>query len=126
NHACDANVAAMNDLFAPVAPAQVVPASPARFTASVTWTAANGDHGSGNLIPITAETKGFWFFEPSNIEVVVKVLDGRSVNGKFWFFIEPLPAEAYTVTVTDTLTGQQRQYSNTQGQTASFSDPSAF
>ena len=26
----------------------------------------------------------FWFFDPANVELAVKVLDGRPINGKFW------------------------------------------
>ncbi|HXO42065.1 MAG TPA: hypothetical protein VN999_11480, partial [Thermoanaerobaculia bacterium] len=29
----------------------------------------------------------FWFFDPSNVELTVKVLDGRAVNGHFWVFV---------------------------------------
>ena len=77
NHACDADVQAMADLFAPVPPAQIAPAPPARFRATLTWTKPNGDTGSGNLTTISTETKGFWFFSPDNVDLVFKVLDGR-------------------------------------------------
>jgi hypothetical protein len=125
NHACDASVNTMADLFAPVPPAQVVPAPPARFQAAVTWT-ANGTTGAGHLAYISADTKGFWFFSPENIEVVVKVVDGRAVNGKFWVFYGSLTAEQFTLTVTDTLTGAQKTYTNAPGQTSSGADTSAF
>jgi hypothetical protein len=126
NHACDANVATMSDLFAPVAPDQVVPAAPARFQAAVTWTAANGESKTANLAYISAQTRGFWFFSPDNIDVVVKVLDGRSVNGKFWVFYAPLTTEAFTLTVTDTLTGATQQYNNSAGNMTGGSDTRAF
>lgn len=126
NHACDADVTTMSDLFTPVPPAHVVPAPPARFTASVTWTKASGETGAGNLTNITAETKGFWFFSPDNIDLVVKVLDGRSDNGKFWVFFGSLTNVQFTLTVTDTVTGAQKTYTNTQGQMASHADTSAF
>jgi hypothetical protein len=126
NHACDADVMTMSDLFAPIPPAQVVPAPPARFRATVTWTAANGETGAGNLTNITAETKGFWFFSPDNIDLVVKVLDGRAVNGKFWVFYGSLTNVQYTLTVTDTLTGTQKTYTNAQGQMSSGADTGAF
>ena len=116
----------MSDLFAPVPPAQVVPAPPARFRATVTWTATNGETGAGNLTNITAETKGFWFFSPDNIDLVVKVLDGRSVNGKFWVFYGSLTNEQFTLTVTDTVTGAQKTYTNAQGQMSSAADTGAF
>ena len=126
NHACDAGVATMDDLFAPVPPDQVVPASPARFQATVSWTDSNGNARDGNLTVISTQTKGFWFFEPDNIDLVVKVLDGRSVNGKFWVFYAPLTNQAFTLTVTDTLTGAVRTYTNAAGQMQSGSDTKAF
>jgi len=126
NHACDANVAAMTDLFAPIPPEQVVPASPARFLATVTWTAPDGSAGSGNLTVISAETKGFWFFSSDNIDLVFKVLDGRAVNNKFWVFWGSLTNVQYTLTVTDTLTGAKKVYQNPQGQMTSGADTTAF
>jgi hypothetical protein len=126
NHACDANVATMSDLFAPVPPAQVVPAPPARFLATVIWKTKSGQTGSGNLTYISTETKGFWFFTPENIDLVVKVLDGRAVNGKFWVFYGSLTDTQFTLTVTDTLTGTTKTYTNPQGQTSSGVDTAAF
>jgi len=126
NHACDASVATMSDLFAPAAPAQVVPAPSARFLATVTWTAPNGQTGSGNLTYISAETKGFWFFSEGNVDLVVKILDARSVNGKFWVFYGSLTDVQFTLTVTDTFTGATKTYTNPQGQNSSGEDTSAF
>ena len=49
-----------------------------RFTLSVAWSAVSaGTSGAGQAIPLTADTGAFWFFQPSNIELVIKVLDGR-------------------------------------------------
>jgi len=125
NHACDASVAAMTDLFAPVPPAQVTPASPARFLSTVTWS-SNGTTGSGNLTYISPDTKGFWFFSPENLDLVVKVVDGRGINGKFWVFYGSLTSEQFTLTITDTLTGATKTYTNAAGQTSSGADTAAF
>ncbi len=126
NHACDANVATMSDLFAPAPPASVTPASPSRFVTTVRWTDGAGAAHDANLTAISADTKGFWFFTPEDIDVTVKVLDARGLNGKFWVFVGSLTTEAYTVTVTDTLTGATRTYTNAAGQTASQADTGAF
>ena len=82
--------------------------------------------GSGRTIELTSDTGGFWFFNPANLELLVKVLDGRPVNGKFWVFFGALSNVPYTVTVTDTETGAQRTYVNPSGQFASRADTSAF
>jgi hypothetical protein len=125
NHACDANVAAMTDLFASASPADVGPATPARFTATATWT-ANGHSGSGNLVVLSSDTKAFWFFSPDNLEVVYKVVDGRALNGKFWVFLGSLTTEQFSVTITDTVTGATKTYTNDSGQPSSVSDTAAF
>ena len=57
-------------------------------------------------VPITADTGYFWFFDDANVELVVKVLDGRSVNGHFWVFFGALSDVGYSITVTDTATGE--------------------
>lgn len=42
----------------------------------------------------------FWFFDPNNVEVTVKVVDGRPVNGHFWIFLTGMSNLGFTVTVT--------------------------
>ena len=98
-----------------------------RFRVEVSWRAQqSGQSGVGQAIPLVANTGAFWFFDPTNLELVVKVLDGRSVNGKFWVFYGSLTNVEFTLTVTDTLTGAVKTYLNPQGQMASFADTSAF
>ena len=43
-------------------------------------------------------------------EVVVKMVDGRGINGDFWFFHAGLTGLDYTLTVTDHVTGAVRTY----------------
>lgn len=97
-----------------------------RFQASITWSAPNGSSGSGHGIAVAANTEGFWFFTPDNVEVTVKVVDGRFVNGKFWVFYGSLTNVQFTLTVKDTQTGLQKTYTNPQGQNSSVADTSAF
>jgi hypothetical protein len=126
NHACDGSVLTMNDLFAPLPPGQVLPNQSGRFQTSVTWTAADGTSRTANLAYLSSQTAGFWFFSPDNIEIVVKVLDGRAFNNKFWVFYGSLTTEQFTLSVTDTLTGAQKTYTNAQGQMSSAADTNAF
>jgi hypothetical protein len=77
-------------------------------------------------VPLTADTGYFWFFGAGNVETVLKVLDGRPVNGHFWVFYGALSNVQYTLTVTDTLTGTVKTYTNPSGQFASVADTSAF
>lgn len=82
--------------------------------------------GGNQILPgqagkINSESGFFSFVETSNVELVVKVLDGRGVNNHFWVVATPSAGVEYTLTVTDTQTGQVRTYSNPS--TGSLSAP---
>lgn len=38
-------------------------------------------------VRLTPDTGYWWFFDPDNVEVTIKVLDGRAVNGRLWLFV---------------------------------------
>jgi hypothetical protein len=82
--------------------------------------------GAGRAVPLTSDTGAFWFFDASNTEVMIKILDGRALNGHFWVFAGALSDVEYTITVTDTQTGKSRVYHNAPHQLASRSDTTAF
>jgi PKD repeat protein len=101
-----------------------------RFRVEVTWnvpwdTEGFGE-GVGQALPLTRDTGYFWFFHPDNVEILLKVLDGRAINGRFWVFYGALSSVEYTITVTDTITGKRREYVNEAGALASVADTSAF
>lgn len=97
-----------------------------RFQVDVAWRDFQGNTGVGQAVPLTPDTGTFWFFNASNVELIVKVLDGRAINGKFWVFYGALSNVQYTVTVTDTQTGALKTYSNASGVFASTGDTNAF
>jgi subtilisin-like proprotein convertase family protein len=98
-----------------------------RFKVQVAWQVpAQGTSGAGTAVPLTTDTGYFWFFSSNNVELVVKVVDGRAVNGHFWVFYGALTNVQYTITVTDSLTGDIRSYVNPDGNLASVADVSAF
>lgn len=97
-----------------------------RFAVTVTWKDFTGRRGTGKAVDWTADTGWFWFFDDDNVELVLKVLDGRAVNGRHWVFYGALSSVEYTVTVTDTLTGARREYFNRAGRLASVADAWAF
>ena len=57
-----------------------------RFKVQVAWTKPDSTSGAGQAVALTGDTGYFWFFSSNNIEMVIKVVDGRPVNGKFWVF----------------------------------------
>jgi hypothetical protein len=71
-----------------------------------------GQTGQAHAIPLTDETGLLWFFNSSNVELVVKLLDGCGVNGHFWFFAAGLTDVEVEITVTDSTDGSQKQYRN--------------
>lgn len=86
-----------------------------RFRIEVEWTSPAGDSGFGQAVPLTDDTGFFWFFGPDNVEMVIKVLNGCPVNGRFWVFAGGLTNVFTRVTVTDTETGDVKTYVNPQG-----------
>lgn len=73
-----------------------------RFQVRVLWTDLRTGHtGVAQAIPGTDDSGYFWFFEPDNVELVVKILDAREVNGHFWLFWGGLSDVQYTILVTD-------------------------
>jgi hypothetical protein len=86
-----------------------------RFRATTTYRTADGATGSGQPVFLTSDAGYFWFFDAANVEVVVKALDGCSVNGHSWVFAAGLTNLEVVLSVTDTLTAQTRTYSNPQG-----------
>lgn len=97
-----------------------------RFVAEVSFKDFNGKAGTGKAASLTSDTGTFWFFDESNVEIVVKVLDGRAINGRFWVFYGALSSVEYTLKITDTVTGRVRTYQNPAGKMASAADTNAF
>jgi hypothetical protein len=96
-----------------------------RFQVQVNWN-YGGQILPGQAAPATISAGNFWFLTPDNLELTIKILDGRGVNGSWWVFVGALSNVEYTITVTDTVTLRTRTYFNPQGRLASIADTSAF
>ncbi len=64
---------------------------------------------------MTGDTGIFWFFSSGNVEMIVKIVDGRAVNSRFWVFAGGLTDVDVVMTVLDTQTGLSKTYHNPQG-----------
>lgn len=97
-----------------------------RFAVSAEWATAT-DSGSAQAVRLTDETGHFWFFQPANVEAIVKVINGCGVNDWFWVFAAGLTNVEVRLAVTDTATRVEKTYVNPRGtRFAPVQDTSAF
>ena len=85
-----------------------------RFAVEVAWE-VDGGSGRGQAERLTAETGDFWFFDPENIELVVKVLDGCAINGHYWVFAAGLTDVGVTTTVRDLGSDLEKSWTSPRG-----------
>ncbi len=98
-----------------------------RFEVTARWRVpASGETGTAKAITQTDESGLFWFFDADNYELVVKVLDGTSINSAFWFFYGALSDVEYWIDVQDLATGATRSWHNPPGRFCGDADVSAF
>jgi hypothetical protein len=86
-----------------------------RFAVEATWRTPAGEIGGARPVALTGDTGYFWFFGAANVEVVLKVIDGCALNGRFWFFAAGLTNTDVELQVTDLATGRVKAYKNPQG-----------
>ncbi len=98
-----------------------------RFAVSVDWK-LSGETAARHaaVLSLTSDAGSFWFFSPDNPELVVKVLDGRATNGRFWVFYSSLSEVSYSIAVTDAATGATRVYDHPSGAMGGGVDTAAF
>jgi ELWxxDGT repeat protein len=98
-----------------------------RFEVSVDWLAPEtGAHGRATAVPFTTESGSFWFFDPDNVELVVKILDGTALTDHFWVYYGALSDVSYWITVVDAQTGITRTYHNPPGNLCGGGDVNAL
>jgi hypothetical protein len=99
-----------------------------RFTVAV---AAQQPGAVPQAVQLSDEGGYYTYFNPEDVEITVKALDGTGVNGHFWVFIGSMTDTPYTVTITDiTCAGAAncpaRTYTNPAGANQNFIDVAAF
>ncbi|HZI67991.1 MAG TPA: hypothetical protein VFF17_15630, partial [Thermoanaerobaculia bacterium] len=98
-----------------------------RFQVQARWSTSAGQTGAGQAVGLTGDTGYFWFFSSGNVEIVVKAVTGCAFNSRYWVFAGGLTDVQVDLTVTDTLTGAVRTYTNPQGTAFQpIQDTSAF
>ena len=93
-----------------------------RFRAAINFRTPNFGAGVGQGKGVTLSDKSgyFWFFDATNAEMLIKVIDGCGIaNGPaYWVFYAATTNVDFTLTVTDTRTGVSKQFFNPLGKTA--------
>ena len=86
-----------------------------RFQIEVDWRTATSS-GPGQAVPIVGSPDSglFYFFDASNLEMLIKVLNGCGLTGhpRYWVFFAATTNVELGVTVTDTQNGQVKSYFN--------------
>lgn len=105
------------------------------FTVAVDFEPPPGSNlrGTGYGVPLTRESGYVWFFAPDNVELTVKILDGRAVNGRWWVFLASMTDVPFTVTIQQCPTNPQvgqpcnvKTYTNPKGVNRNVLDVDAF
>ncbi len=107
------------------------------FRFRLTWREAGpaGAEHAAQAVRLTDESGYFWFFDPANTEITVKILDGGAVNGHFWVFVSSLTDVAFTLAVEDDRAAcgpaasapcPVRSYDGVAGRNANLIDLAAF
>ncbi len=101
----------------PAAPSGILPLLDGRFDATATWAKLDGTTGDGQAVAISSDSGYFWFFAPSIVEVLVKMVDACGYPGfdNFWLFAGGLTDVEVHLSVRDTLTGEVVTHDNPQG-----------
>ena len=87
-----------------------------RYEVRAVWRTPDGRSGVAQTVEESTGDSGmFWFFEPDNWEILIKVLKGCSNNGNVWVFGASTTDLGYEVTVRDSVLGRLRRYVNEPG-----------
>jgi hypothetical protein len=78
----------------------------------VTWQRADGSSGTGTRGGNAGVGNWYWYFDPTNPELFVAVVNGCGVNGHFWVKMFGGTNVQTTVLVKDLTTGREVTYGN--------------
>lgn len=90
-----------------------------RYEATLEWTKSDGEVGSAKVArPRTRDSGLFFFFSYNNWEVLLKVLDGCTVNEHHWVYAASATDLGLKLVVRDTVSGQERIWTKDPGSPA--------
>jgi hypothetical protein len=95
----------------------------ARFQVAVSYTNQSTGSGAGTVLNFGAaraesdESVFYYFTDPSNFELGIKILDACALSNTFWVFIGGLTNQGWGVHILDTATGTTKNYGNPFGTT---------
>ena len=97
-----------------------------RFRVDVTW--RDFEDATGTAVPnrLSDHSAWFWFFEAGNPEMLVKIVDGSSVNDRIWVFYGALSNVGFDLRITDRISGKSVVYTNPVGSFAADGDVDAL
>jgi hypothetical protein len=110
-----ASATTLNGAGACIASSSAMCLNNGRFRVEATFLTPQGQTGPAQGVKLTDDSGYMWFFNASNIELVVKVLNGCGVNNRYWVFAGGLTNVRVVLRVTDTQTGELKRYVNPQG-----------
>jgi plastocyanin len=102
-----------------------------RFKAEVAWVSQTSGSGNAVAVPLASAPQSglFYFIDPSNIEMLVKVLNAciPALGNHYWVFYAATTNVQFTLTITDTRSGQVKTYTNALNHAATpIQDTNAF
>lgn len=99
-----------------------------RYQVRATWRTPNGEPLPARAVHAGTNDSGvLWFHDAENWEALVKILDGCAINGADWVFAVSSTTLGLDIAVTDTVTGEVREYENEPGRPAlAITDANAF
>src|SRR6185503_3314488 len=83
----EAGAATFGEVAACVANADTLCLNNGRFRTQAVWrTAAGAGHAQAVPLPSAPDSGLFYFFSPTNIEMLIKVLNACGLNSRYWVF----------------------------------------
>lgn len=106
---------ALSESFDSIGPflTDTLPLLSGRFEVTMDWRSSAGSgFQPARLLSSTDNAGNLYFNNPNNAELLIKVLNACSLNNRYWVFYAATTNVQFTITVTDTLRGVTKTYTN--------------